>query len=327
MMNINKKDKDQDYENLIQKVFEFKCQKYLHEKRKKLQDDPAIKLREKMRRKEAEYEAKLLGKDAEWKQNHKELNNFLIENFQNQNKILNNVRKRLIKTIPAVERDLKNLLREEQKLVLLMENKMQKFNMEQQFLVEKLQKKLNNEEMTWLKEFIRDWDEQTENIVQMMRNGFEINPIDLNVSFGLCPEIAVIEPTFNKNVEKTDDISISNEELTPSTGEPVTTTIEIVKPKKSVRFSKILKPVNRQEKAEPEKKFFDEKSFEMSKINESNSKMEFNFDEDSDLTKKDTFEDSKDNFKTDFAFNFEQSIETVAENAVENFMFNFSSME
>lgn len=70
-MNINKKDKDQDYENLIQKVFEFKCQKYLHEKRKKLQDDPAIKLREKMRRKEAEYEAKLLGKDAEWKQNHK----------------------------------------------------------------------------------------------------------------------------------------------------------------------------------------------------------------------------------------------------------------
>lgn len=97
------------------------------------------------------------------------MNNFLIENFQNQNKILNNVRKRLIKTIPAVERDLKNLLREEQKLVLLMENKMQKFNMEQQFLVEKLQKKLNNEEMTWLKEFIRDWDEQTENIVQMVK--------------------------------------------------------------------------------------------------------------------------------------------------------------
>lgn len=97
------------------------------------------------------------------------MNNFLIENFQNQNKILNNVRKRLIKTIPAVERDLKNLLREEQKLVILMENKMQKFNMEQQFLVEKLQKKLNNEEMTWLKEFIRDWDEQTENIVQMVK--------------------------------------------------------------------------------------------------------------------------------------------------------------
>ncbi|OTF74416.1 hypothetical protein BLA29_007561, partial [Euroglyphus maynei] len=227
-------EKNQDYEVLIRKFFEFKCEAYLKEHQEKLKND----LREEMRNKEAEYEAKLSGKDAEWKRIHKELNDFLIEHFKDQNKILTKVRKRLIKTIPVVERDLRNLLRKEQKLVLLMEDKMHKFNMEQQLLVEKLQNKLNNEEMTMVEEFIRDWDEQTENISRMMQNGFEINPIDMNLSFGSWPETAVIEPMFKQNIEKANDsnIVISQEELAPSTKDPITTTIEMVKPKKSVRF-------------------------------------------------------------------------------------------
>lgn len=93
----------------------------------------------------------------------------MIGHFQEQNKIFNNVRKQLIKAIPVAERDLRNLQREEQKLILLTEDKMRKFNLQQQLLVEELQKKLNDEEMTWVHEFIRDWDEQTENIVRMVQ--------------------------------------------------------------------------------------------------------------------------------------------------------------
>ncbi|KAH7642052.1 hypothetical protein HUG17_5097 [Dermatophagoides farinae] len=321
--------KDQDYETLIRKIFEFKCETNLQEHRKKLKDDPTIELREKMRKKEAEWEAKLLEKDAELKRVNKEFNNFLIGHFQEQNKIFNNVRKQLIKAIPVAERDLRNLQREEQKLILLTEDKMRKFNLQQQLLVEELQKKLNDEEMTWVHEFIRDWDEQTENIVRMMQNGAEISPIDLNLSFGSWPETAIIEPVFSHKTEKTNEISTSHEELAPSKNKPLTTTIEMVKPKKSVRFSNIFEPEHQQQDTdEAEKKFFDEKLFDMSKTDELfNEKMEFNFDEDNSLLKKNMSVDLKDNFKSDFEFNFEQSIEETNDNGTDNFMFNFNSMD
>lgn len=73
--------KDQDYETLIRKIFEFKCETNLQEHRKKLKDDPTIELREKMRKKEAEWEAKLLEKDVELKRVNKGNDHCIQSNF------------------------------------------------------------------------------------------------------------------------------------------------------------------------------------------------------------------------------------------------------